>query len=152
MSVEKCRNGDSCPLASPPTPVSSFSRSQPGHTPIVGSYHIHASPPTLSGWWFFYIYYVLVCYVSAPHETPEPMRTWTVLLTVVVPAPSTGPRTRWTPPKQMGGWRGLPRLSGGRSEPVEGSWGWLTAKREDQGQRASGHLCSGVGWGPSLES
>lgn len=131
-----------------PPPVSCFSRSRAGHTPIVGSYRFHASPPTLSGWLYFYIYLVLICCITVPRETPKPVSTWTVLLTVLAPAASTGPRTQWTPRKQMGGWRGLPRLGGGRSEPVEGPWAGLMARREDQGQRATGHLCSGVGWGP----
>lgn len=31
---------------------------------------------------------------------------------------------------------------------MEGPWAGLTARGEDQGQRAAGHLCSGVGRGP----
>lgn len=96
------------------------SRSQPGRTPIVGSYRIHASPPTLSGWLFFYIYYVLVCCVST--ETPEPMRTWTVLRLWSSRTLLAQAQDSVDTPKQMGGWRGL-LDSAGCGEPVEGSWG-----------------------------
>lgn len=101
------------PRPPPPAPVSCFSRSRAGPpASIVVSYCFHASPPTLSGWLYFYIYHVLICCISVPRETPKPVSTWTVLLTVLAPAASSGPRTRWTPRKQMGGWRGLPRLRG----------------------------------------